>query len=38
MKIEEKMKICKSIRHLKRSNKKVGWRCTSYKKSIQVVS
>ena len=26
-----KMKICRSIRHLKRSNKKVRWRCASYK-------
>ena len=36
--IEEKWRFVKSIRHLKRSNKKVGWRCASYKKSIQVVS
>ena len=36
--IEEKWRFAKSIRHLKRSNKKVGWRCASYKKSIQVVS
>ena len=36
--IEEKWRFVKSIKHLKRSNKKVGWRCASYKKSIQVVS
>jgi len=36
--IEEKWRFVKSIRHLKRSNKKVGWRCASYKKLIQVVS
>ena len=36
--IEKKWRFVKSIRHLKRSNKKVGWRCASYKKSIQVVS
>ena len=36
--IEEKWRFVKSIRHFKRSNKKVGWRCASYKKSIQVVS
>ena len=36
--IEEKWRFVKSIRHLKRSNKKVGWRCASYKKSIQFVS
>jgi len=36
--IEEKWRFVKSIRHLKHSNKKVGWRCVSYKKSIQVVS
>jgi len=36
--IEEKWRFVKSIRHLKRSNKKVGWKCASYKKSIQVVS
>ena len=36
--IEEKWRFVKSIRHLKQSNKKVGWRCASYKKSIQVVS
>ena len=36
--IEEKWRLVKSIRHLKWSNKKVGWRCASYKKSIQVVS
>jgi len=36
--IEEKWRFVKSIRHLKRSNIKVGWRCPSYKKSIQVVS
>ena len=36
--IEEKWRFVKSIRHLKRSNKKVGWRCASHKKSIQVVS
>ena len=36
--IEEKGRFVKSIRHLKRSNNKVGWRCASYKKSIQVVS
>ena len=36
--IEEKWRFAKSIRHSKRSNKKVGWRCASYKKSIQVVS
>ena len=36
--IEEKWRFVKSIRHLKRLNKKVGWRCASYKKSIQVVS
>ena len=33
-----KMKFVKSIRHFKRLNKIVGWRCASYKKSIQVVS
>jgi len=32
-----KWRFVKSIRHLKRSNKKVGWRCASYKKSIQIV-
>ena len=36
--IEEKWRFVKSIRHLKRSNKKVGWRWASYKKSIQLVS
>ena len=36
--IEEKWSFAKGIRHLKRSNKKVGWRCASYKESIQVVS
>ena len=36
--IEEKWRFVKSIRHLKRSNKKVGWRCASYEKSTQVVS
>ena len=36
--IEEKWRFVKSIRHLKRSNKKVRWRCASYKKSIQIVS
>ena len=36
--IEEQWRVVKSIRHLKRSNKKVGWRCASHKKSIQVVS
>jgi len=36
--IEEKWRFVKSIRHLKRLNEKVGWRCASYKKSIQVVS
>jgi len=36
--IEEKWRFVKNIRHLKRSNKKVGWRCALYKKSIQVVS
>ena len=29
--IEEKWRFVESIRHLKRSNKKVGWRCASYK-------
>jgi len=28
---EEKLRFVKSIRHLKRTNKKVGWRCASYK-------
>ena len=36
--IEEKWTFVKSIRYMKRSNNKVGWRCASYKKSIQVVS
>jgi len=29
--IEEKWRFVKSIRHLKRSYKKIGWRCASYK-------
>jgi len=36
--IEVKWRLVKSIRHLKRSNKKVGWRRVSYTKSIQIVS
>jgi len=34
----EKWRFVKSIRHFKRTNEKVEWRCTSYKKSIQIVS
>jgi len=36
--IEEKLWFVESIRHLKRTNEKVGWRCASYKKSIEIVS
>jgi len=36
--IEEKWRFVKSIRHLKRTDKKVRWRCASHKKSIQIVS
>jgi len=36
--IEEKWRFVKSIRRLKWTNEKVGWRCASYKKSIQIVS
>jgi len=36
--IEEKWRFVESIRHLRQHNKKVGWRCALYKKSIQIVS
>jgi len=34
---QEIWRFVKSIRHLKQTNKKVGSRCASYKKSIQII-
>jgi len=36
--IEDKWRFVKSIRHLKRSEINVGWRCATFKKMIQIVS
>jgi len=36
--IDEKWRFVKSIKHLKRSDKKVRWRCAAHTKSIQIVS